>query len=146
MIANKTVSSIKKVPTGQLIGVPMALYIVLVLLGILGNAMVILVVGNSIIREPGRGRNSDLILVNMALTNLLVSVMRNTLLVTSDFNLEVQGMCVLGAWGIDWLLWCWPYPLGTISFLKDITVRKLEETISFVRKEFYITRPLHILV
>lgn len=90
MIANKTVTLIKKAPTGQLTGVPMALYLVLVLLGILGNAMVILVVGNSIIREPGGGRNSDMILVNMALSNLLVSVIRNTLLVTSDFGLEVQ--------------------------------------------------------
>ncbi|MCI4391876.1 hypothetical protein PGIGA_G00139470 [Pangasianodon gigas] len=74
----------------------MALYLVLVLLGILGNAMVILVVGNNIIREPGGGRNSDMILVNMALSNLLVSVMRNILLVTSDFGLEVQGMCAEG--------------------------------------------------
>lgn len=93
MIANKTVTLIKKAPTGQLTGVPMALYLVLVLLGILGNAMVILVVGNSIIREPGGGRNSDMILVNMALSNLLVSVIRNTLLVTSDFGLEVHGVC-----------------------------------------------------
>ncbi|MCI4391875.1 hypothetical protein PGIGA_G00139460 [Pangasianodon gigas] len=89
MIANETVKLIKKVPTGQLEGVPMALYLVLVLLGILGNAMVILVVGNNIFREPGGGRNSDMILVNMALSNLLVSVMRNILLVTSDFGLEV---------------------------------------------------------
>ncbi|XP_017309536.1 olfactory receptor class A-like protein 4 [Ictalurus punctatus] len=83
----------------------MALYLVLVLLGILGNAMVILVVGNSIIREPGGGRNSDMILVNMALSNLLVSVMRNTLLVTSDFGLEVLP-------GKDWCqflmgVWVW---------------------------------------
>ncbi|XP_053469478.1 olfactory receptor class A-like protein 4 [Ictalurus furcatus] len=105
MIANKTVTLIKKAPTGQLTGVPMALYLVLVLLGILGNAMVILVVGNSIIREPGGGRNSDMILVNMALSNLLVSVMRNTLLVTSDFGLEVLP-------GKDWCrflmgVWVW---------------------------------------
>ncbi|XP_053531263.1 olfactory receptor class A-like protein 4 isoform X2 [Ictalurus punctatus] len=67
--------------------------------------MVILVVGNSIIREPGGGRNSDMILVNMALSNLLVSVMRNTLLVTSDFGLEVLP-------GKDWCrflmgVWVW---------------------------------------
>lgn len=90
MVANSTVLTVKKASTGQLTGVPMALYLILVLLGILGNALVILVVGNSIVREPGGGRNSDMILVNMALSNLLVSVMRNTLLVTSDFGLEVQ--------------------------------------------------------
>lgn len=89
MIANKTVSTVKKASAGQLTGIAMASYLILVLLGILGNAMVILVVGGSVIREPGTGRNSDMILVNMALTNLLVSVMRNTLLVTSDFGLEV---------------------------------------------------------
>ncbi|KAK2836280.1 hypothetical protein Q7C36_014149 [Tachysurus vachellii] len=105
MIANKTVTLVKKTPAGQLTGVPMALYVALVLLGILGNAMVILVVGDSIIHERGGGRNSDMILVNMALSNLLVSVMRNTLLVTSDFGLEVLP-------GKDWCqflmgVWVW---------------------------------------
>ncbi|XP_053349185.1 olfactory receptor class A-like protein 4 [Clarias gariepinus] len=90
MTANKTVSSIKKITAGQLTGVPMTLYFVLVLLGIGGNAMVILVVGNSVVRESGGGRNSDIILVNMALSNLLVSVMRNLMLVTMDFGLEVS--------------------------------------------------------
>ncbi|KAF5908833.1 olfactory receptor class A-like protein 4, partial [Clarias magur] len=66
----------------------MTLYFVLVLLGIGGNAMVILVVGNSVVRGSGGGRNSDIILVNMALSNLLVSLMRNLMLVTMDFGLE----------------------------------------------------------
>ncbi|KAK3512064.1 hypothetical protein QTP70_030135 [Hemibagrus guttatus] len=105
MIANKTVTLVKKAPTGQLTGVAMALYLILVLLGILGNAMVILVVGDSIFRERGGGRNSDMILVNMALSNLMVSLMRNTLLVTSDFGLEVLP-------GKDWCqilmgVWVW---------------------------------------
>lgn len=102
MTANKTITSIKKARTGQLTGVPMVVYLILVLLGILGNALVMLVVGSSIIRQPGGGRNSDMILVNMALSNLLVSVMRNTLLVTSDFGLEVQMgcFCVGGRWGL----------------------------------------------
>ncbi|KAK2836279.1 hypothetical protein Q7C36_014148 [Tachysurus vachellii] len=103
MIANKTVTLVKKTPAGQLTGVTMALYVALVLLGILGNAMVILVVGDSIIRERGGGRNSDMILVNMALSNLLVSVVRNILLVTSDFGLEVlpgKNWCqfLMGVW------------------------------------------------
>lgn len=89
MIANKTVTLVKKTSAGQLKDAPLVFYVMLVLLGILGNAAVILVVGDSIIHERGGGRNSEMILVNMALSNLMVSVMRNTLLVTSDFGLEV---------------------------------------------------------
>lgn len=68
-----------------------AFYILLVLLGIIGNATVVGVIGNSIIKERGGGRNSDLIIMNMALSNLLVSLMRNTLLVISDIGFEVCG-------------------------------------------------------
>lgn len=67
-----------------------AFYIFLVLLGILGNATVVGVIGKSIIMDRGGGRNSDIIIVNMALSNLLVSLMRNTLLVLSDIGLEVR--------------------------------------------------------
>lgn len=108
MIANTTIASVKKGSAGQLTGLLMALYLILVLLGILGNSMVILVVGNSIIREPGGGRNSDMILVNMALTNLLVSLLRNTLLVTSDFGLEVQNKCF------------WVGGLGVLTVSSDV--------------------------
>ncbi|XP_057701567.1 olfactory receptor class A-like protein 4 [Corythoichthys intestinalis] len=66
-----------------------AMYIILVVLGILGNAIVILVIGKSVYVERGRGHNSDIIIINMALSNLLVSVMRNTLLVISDIGLEL---------------------------------------------------------
>lgn len=68
-----------------------AFYILLVLLGILGNATVVGVIGKSIIKEHGGGRNSDIIIMNMALSNLLVSLMRNALLVISDIGLEVCG-------------------------------------------------------
>lgn len=67
-----------------------AFYIFLVLLGILGNATVVGVIGKSILVERGGGRNSDIIIVNMALSNLLVSLMRNTLLILSDIGLEVR--------------------------------------------------------
>lgn len=66
-----------------------AFYIILVLLGILGNATVVGVIGKSVIKDRGGGRNSDIIIINMALSNLLVSLMRNTLLVISDIGLEV---------------------------------------------------------
>ncbi|KAF7665869.1 hypothetical protein LDENG_00129530 [Lucifuga dentata] len=66
-----------------------AFYIILVLLGILGNAIVVVVIGDSIISVRGWGRNSDVIIVNMALSNLLVSVMRNILLIVSDLGLEL---------------------------------------------------------
>lgn len=64
-------------------------YILLVLLGIFGNATVVAVIAKSLVRERGAGNNSDVIIMNMALSNLLVSLMRNTLLVISDVGLEV---------------------------------------------------------
>ncbi|XP_070759179.1 olfactory receptor class A-like protein 4 [Enoplosus armatus] len=66
-----------------------AFYIFLVMLGILGNATVVGVIGKSVIMDRGGGRNSDIIIINMALSNLLVSVMRNTLLVISDMGLQL---------------------------------------------------------
>lgn len=68
-----------------------AFYILLVLLGIFGNATVVAVIGKNIIKDRGGGNNSDIIITNMALSNLLVSLMRNTLLVISDIGLEVGG-------------------------------------------------------
>lgn len=70
-----------------------AFYILLVLLGILGNATVVVVIGKNVIMDRGGGRNSDIIIINMALSNLLVSVMRNTLLVISDMGFEVCETC-----------------------------------------------------
>lgn len=67
-------------------------YIFLVMLGIIGNAIVIGVIGKSVIMNRVGGSNSDIIIINMALSNLLVSVMRNTLLVISDMGLEVCGL------------------------------------------------------
>ncbi|XP_019128280.1 olfactory receptor class A-like protein 4 [Larimichthys crocea] len=66
-----------------------AFYMILVLLGILGNATVIGVIGQNVTSDRGRGRNSDIIIINMALSNLLVSVVRNALLVISDMGLEL---------------------------------------------------------
>lgn len=65
-------------------------YILLVLLGNVGNAIVIGVVGESILRDPGVVRSSDMILVNMALSNLMVSLVRNTVVMVSDLVIEVQ--------------------------------------------------------
>ncbi|CAL1609281.1 unnamed protein product [Knipowitschia caucasica] len=65
------------------------IYIILVIMGILGNATVVGVIGKSVIMGRGGGRNSDIILINMSLSNLLVSVMRNILLILSDVGLEL---------------------------------------------------------
>lgn len=70
-----------------------AFHIILVMLGILGNATVVGVIGQSVIMDRGGGRNSDIIIINMALSNLMVSLMRNTLLVISDMGLQV--LCAL---------------------------------------------------
>ncbi|XP_036386622.1 olfactory receptor class A-like protein 4 [Megalops cyprinoides] len=66
-----------------------AFYLILVLLGIAGNGMVIGVVGESVIREGAGRKGSDIILVNMALSNLMVSLVRNILLVLADFGLQL---------------------------------------------------------
>ena len=68
------------------------LYIILVLLGIMGNTTVISVIGKSVFKSNGGGHNSDIILINMALSNLMVSLVRNVLLVISDLGLEVGGL------------------------------------------------------
>ncbi|XP_051977459.1 olfactory receptor class A-like protein 4 [Xyrauchen texanus] len=65
------------------------LYVLLVLLGNVGNFTVIGVVGESILREPGVVRSSDVILVNMAFSNLMVSLVRNTVVMVSDLGVEV---------------------------------------------------------
>ncbi len=67
-----------------------AVYLILVLLGNVGNTTVIAVVGESLLRDTGTVRNSDVILVNMAFSNLMVSLARNSLLVISDMGMEVQ--------------------------------------------------------
>nr|BAM35797.1 vomeronasal type 1 receptor 3 [Oreochromis tanganicae]BAM35798.1 vomeronasal type 1 receptor 3 [Oreochromis tanganicae] len=75
-----------------------AFYIILVIMGIWGNTTVILVIGKSIILEHNWGRNSDIIIVNMAMSNLLVSLLRNTLLIISEIGLQIyttKGFCQL---------------------------------------------------
>ncbi|XP_056614609.1 olfactory receptor class A-like protein 4 [Triplophysa dalaica] len=78
-------------------------YILLVLLGNVGNAIVIGVVGESILRDPGVVRSSDMILVNMALSNLMVSLVRNTVVMVSDLVIEIflnRDLChfMMGLW------------------------------------------------
>ncbi|XP_049331435.1 olfactory receptor class A-like protein 4 [Astyanax mexicanus] len=68
---------------------PLVCYVILVLVGILGNTVVICVVGDDIIRKQKVRRNSDMILVNMAFSNLTVSIVRNLLLVLTDMQIEM---------------------------------------------------------
>ncbi|XP_051272412.1 olfactory receptor class A-like protein 4 isoform X2 [Dicentrarchus labrax] len=80
-----------------------AFYILLVIIGVLGNATVVGVIGQSVIMDRGGGRNSDIIIINMALSNLLVSLMRNTLLVISDMGLQLYSskewcQFLMGVW------------------------------------------------
>ncbi|CAL8338634.1 unnamed protein product [Merluccius merluccius] len=80
-----------------------AFYILLVLLGIAGNTTVIGVIGHSVMKNPGGGRNSDIIIINMAVSNLMVSVMRNTLLIISDIGLALYSsrewcQFLMGVW------------------------------------------------
>ncbi|XP_059399329.1 olfactory receptor class A-like protein 4 [Carassius carassius] len=80
-----------------------AVYLILVLLGNVGNTTVIAVVGESLLRETGAVRSADVILVNMAFSNLMVSLARNSLLVISDMGMEVflnKNWCrfMMGVW------------------------------------------------
>ncbi|KAM8756453.1 olfactory receptor class A-like protein 4 [Acanthopagrus schlegelii] len=80
-----------------------AFYIILVLFGIIGNATVVGVVGKSVLQDSGGGQNSDIIIINMALSNLLVSLVRNTLLVISDMGLQLYSskewcQILMGVW------------------------------------------------
>ncbi|CAM4662878.1 unnamed protein product [Leuciscus chuanchicus] len=80
-----------------------AIYTILVMLGNVGNTAVIGVVGEGLLRDTGVIRSSDVILVNMAFSNLMVSLARNTLLVISDMGVEVflnRNWCrfMMGIW------------------------------------------------
>ncbi|XP_039538463.1 olfactory receptor class A-like protein 4 isoform X2 [Pimephales promelas] len=80
-----------------------AIYVLLVMLGNAGNATVIGVVGEGLLRDTGAIRSADVILVNMAFSNLMVSLVRNTLLVMSDMGVEVflnRNWCrfMMGVW------------------------------------------------
>ncbi|XP_054472484.1 olfactory receptor class A-like protein 4 [Anoplopoma fimbria] len=80
-----------------------AFYIILVLLGVLGNSAVVGVIGKGVLTDHAGGRNSDIIIINMALSNLLVSLMRNIPLVISDIGLELYSskewcQVLMGVW------------------------------------------------
>ncbi|KAM6980747.1 olfactory receptor class A-like protein 4 [Aplochiton taeniatus] len=69
--------------------VQVVFYIFVVLLGIVGNVFVLCVISDSVLKDPSGGRNSDIILLNVALSNLLLSAARNILLVISDLGIEL---------------------------------------------------------
>lgn len=66
-----------------------SIYTILLSLAIVGNATVVGVIGRSVIMAHGAGANSDIIIINMALSNLLVTLMRNLLLAVSEWGCEV---------------------------------------------------------
>ncbi|KAK9967043.1 hypothetical protein ABG768_001463 [Culter alburnus] len=99
-MAAKAPSASQRTPSSTLY---IAVYLILVLLGNVGNTTVIGVVGESLLRDPGVVRSSDIILVNMAFSNLMVSLARNSLLVISDMGMEVflnKNWCrfMMGIW------------------------------------------------
>uniref|UniRef100_A0A3Q3NHE5 Vomeronasal type-1 receptor n=1 Tax=Mastacembelus armatus TaxID=205130 RepID=A0A3Q3NHE5_9TELE len=70
--------------------VQISFYFILLIMGILGNTTVVRVLGKSIFVDPTGTRNSDIIIFNMALSNLVVCLMRNTVLAISDLGLELS--------------------------------------------------------
>uniref|UniRef100_A0A3B4YNR5 Vomeronasal type-1 receptor n=1 Tax=Seriola lalandi dorsalis TaxID=1841481 RepID=A0A3B4YNR5_SERLL len=113
----------------------LSFYVILVTLGILGNAIVIGVIGKSVFMDRGGGRNSDIIIINMALSNVLVSVMRNTLLVISDMGLELYSskewcQFLMGVW-----VWLRSVNVWSTLFLSAFhlqTLRRVAPTIGNV--------------
>ncbi|XP_076866043.1 olfactory receptor class A-like protein 4 isoform X2 [Brachyhypopomus gauderio] len=92
-----------KGPWSLLASISLICYVTLVLVGILGNAGVIGVVGESVLRSQKGRRISDIILVNMAFSNLMVSMVRNLLLMLTDLGLEMvpsKTLCqlLMGIW------------------------------------------------
>ncbi|KAL4658534.1 bombesin receptor subtype-3-like isoform X1 [Arapaima gigas] len=83
----------------------LALYTIVVLLGILGNCIVIGVVGENMLQEGSRGPSSDIILLNLALSNLLISLVRNLLLVIVDAGAELY--LSLGWCRFFMCIWVW---------------------------------------
>ncbi|XP_066530249.1 olfactory receptor class A-like protein 4 [Hoplias malabaricus] len=101
-MVNATTAPVVKTAWSLLSSAPLVCYVILVLLGILGNTMVICVVGEYIGKQKG-ARSSDMILVNMAFSNLMVSVVRNLLLVLTDLGVEMlpsKSWCqvLMGIW------------------------------------------------
>uniref|UniRef100_A0A3B4U285 Vomeronasal type-1 receptor n=1 Tax=Seriola dumerili TaxID=41447 RepID=A0A3B4U285_SERDU len=113
----------------------LSFYVILVTLGILGNAIVIGVIGKSVFMDRVGGRNSDIIIINMALSNVLVSVMRNTLLVISDMGLELYSskewcQFLMGVW-----VWLRSVNVWSTLFLSAFhlqTLRRVAPTIGNV--------------
>lgn len=125
-MAAKAPSSSQRTPSSTLY---IAVYLILVLLGNVGNTTVIGVVGESLLRDPGVVRSSDIILVNMAFSNLMVSLVRNTVVMVSDLGVEVWqnfhmegrlvGWITVNEW-IDVEVWRWDCSRGLISTTKPL--------------------------
>lgn len=81
-----------------------AIYVILVVLGNVGNSTVIAVVGQSLLRETGAVRSSDVILVNMAFSNMMVSLVRNTVVMVSDLGVEVRWHDHMDGHLVGWII------------------------------------------
>lgn len=66
-----------------------AFHIILVAFGIVGNTIVFGVIGKSVIKEHSVGPHSDIIIINLVVSNLMVLFMRNVLFIISDLGLKV---------------------------------------------------------
>ncbi|XP_028855321.1 olfactory receptor class A-like protein 4 [Denticeps clupeoides] len=120
--------------TGSLITpVQSVSYLIMVIFGIVGNTVVIGVVGKGVLEASGSSRNSDMILVNMAVSNLLLSLTRNILLVLSDW--VTQWTTTIGWCHFLMGLWVWLRSVNVWStFLLSVfhfhTLRRVTVTVS----------------
>ncbi|XP_038135822.1 olfactory receptor class A-like protein 4 [Cyprinodon tularosa] len=120
-------------------------YIIFVVLGIVGNTIVFGVIGKSVMMDHGGGRNSDLIIVNLAVSNLMVSLMRNVLLIFSDLGYKLyssKGWCqfLMGVW-----VWLRSVNVWSTFFLSAFhlhTLRRVAPTIGNIQGPWSTYRTL----
>lgn len=89
MPANETAETMTYYLVKHATLVEASIYTFLLILAILGNATMIGVIGKNAIVDRGGARMSDIIIINMTLSNLLVSLMRNSMLALSDLGYQV---------------------------------------------------------
>uniref|UniRef100_A0A087YJZ8 Vomeronasal type-1 receptor n=2 Tax=Poecilia formosa TaxID=48698 RepID=A0A087YJZ8_POEFO len=80
-----------------------AFHIILVALGIVGNIIVFGVTGKGVMVERSTRHHSDIVIINLAVSNLMVLLLRNVLLIFSDLGLKLyssKGWCqfLMGVW------------------------------------------------
>ncbi|XP_040926659.1 olfactory receptor class A-like protein 4 [Betta splendens] len=133
----------------RLLGSPAqtALYTVLLGLAVVGNATVALVVGRSVVTKHGGAGCSDAIILNMALSSLLVSSTRNMAVLVSDWGYEMPAtkmLCqlLMGVW--VWLRSVNVWSTFCLSAFHLLTLRRARPTHGSLRRAVPAALPMSL--